>query len=188
MEEFNSHMIGVSVIHPEYDPYYWPPPLGQNSSKPKENVLRQSFLDYKDDEKQLYDFYTREINRYMLHKCKFGSCLDKASFKMVPIIENGKPKLDKNKKPVKEKVYPCRFKYPFVTFGCEKEIDEENKELKRIYARLDKDGNLEVDGSIHNGDELVLLRNHPDLNNHIPEILVIWNATVIRKQSPLMIK
>ena len=88
--------------------------------------------------------------------------------------------MEKNKKPVKEKVYPCRFNYPFETFGCKKEADEDGQ-LTRIYVRLDEEGNLEVDGSIHTGDELLLLRNHQDLNNHIPEILVIWNANCDQK-------
>ena len=58
---------------------------------------------FKNEAKQVYDFYKRENNRYMLHKCKWGSCKDKDTFIMVPVyFEDGKPKLDKNKKPVKE--------------------------------------------------------------------------------------
>ena len=77
MEKFNSYLIGVSAIHPEYDPCHWPAPLGDNIYKPKENVLRQSFIDYKEDSKELLDYYKRQINRYMLHQCRFGYCKDK---------------------------------------------------------------------------------------------------------------
>ncbi len=58
MQEFNSHFIGVSAIHPELNPYHWPPPRGQNISKPETNVLRKSFTDNLENPKELYEHYT----------------------------------------------------------------------------------------------------------------------------------
>ena len=104
-------------------------------------------------------------------------------FKLVPVFENGKPKLDKNKKPVKEKVYPCRFDYPFDTTGCDVDADKETGKLTRVTAKLDESVTLEVEGSTHTGDELLLLRNHQELNNHISEILVIWNTNCDNKKT-----
>ena len=62
---------------------------------------------------------------------------------------------------MKEKVFPCRFGYPFdkqVKEGCN--VEAEDGKLKRITAKLNKEGELEIDGSIHTGDKLLLLRNH----------------------------
>ena len=76
MAKFNSHILGITAIHPEVNPINWPGPYGQNVSKPDKNVLREVFDDFKDDPSKLYNHYTFQVNRFMLHKCRMGYCLD----------------------------------------------------------------------------------------------------------------
>lgn len=41
--------------------------------------------------------------------------------------------------------------------------------------------NPQILGSTHDGQALQDLRNHPSLNNHIPELLVTWEPILTRK-------
>ena len=83
LSEFNSHILGISAIHPEVDPVKWPGPHGQNVYKPPTNVLRDVFVDFMDNPSKMYEHYTSQINRFMLHKCRFGYCLDHKRVKVV---------------------------------------------------------------------------------------------------------
>ena len=86
IERFNSIISGVSAVHPEVDPVKWPAPWGQNVYKPSNDVLRTDFEDHIDNPQKLYEYYTNQINRFMLHKCKFGSCKDITRVKYIKVI------------------------------------------------------------------------------------------------------
>ena len=173
MTQFTSYLMGISAIHPETNPSEWPAPHGQNIYKPAENVLRSDFEKFKDDPVKVYKYYTSLINRCMLHKCKMGYCLDQK-----------RVKVDKSKGPngeeVKKKTFACRFNHPMEMCGFEYNTDENGK-LEDVFPKLDEDGNLKVNGSVYEGGLLTLLRNHPDIVTHIPELLVIWGANTDQK-------
>ena len=120
----------------------------------------------------------------MLHKCKKGSCLTE-TFKTV--------KKDGKKEIVKEQ--HCRFKFPFDLNGFYLDWNEETQELKGYEPDVKEESDplfdsLRYGASYKNLDKktqklidtkLELLRNHPDLNNHIAEVLVLWGANVDQK-------
>ena len=132
-----------------------------------------------DNLEDLYDYYKRLCNRVELHRCKRGGCLTE-TFKTVK---------DKEGKDVKITEHQCRFNFPFNLNGFKKEFNEETKELQGIepYGLEETDtlANPLVYGASykkrnqHGGFEetkLELLRNHPNMNNHIPEILILWGG------------
>ena len=170
---FTSYIMGVTAIHPEINPTEWPAPYGHNIYKPAENVLRSDFQNFKDDPVKVYKYYTSLINRCMLHKCKMGYCLDQ---KRVKVVKSKGP----DGKEVKTKKFACRFNHPMEMCGFEYNSDE-NGRLEDVHPKLDEDGNLEVDGSLYDGGLLTLLRNHPDIVTHIPELLTIWGANTDQK-------
>ena len=180
IEEFNSHIMGVSAIHPEFDPFNWPSPYGHNIYKPAKNVLRELFQNIKDSPSQLYELYTMLINRMMLHKCKMGNCLN---LKKVRIEKVYGPDLKVVKgsdgKELKRRKCICRFNFPMEIKGFDFNSDE-NGRLEHVTPLLNN-GNLEVNGSIYDSEGLKLLRNHPDIVTHIPELLVIWGANTDQK-------
>ena len=67
MAYFNSYTAGVSALHPEKDPVNWPAPHGLNVFKPAVNVTRQDFTEFANDPTKVYEHYTKQINRCMLH-------------------------------------------------------------------------------------------------------------------------
>ena len=180
--QFTSYLMGISAIHPEANPSEWPGPHGQNIYKPAKNVLRSEFEKFKDDPVKVYEYYTSLINRCMLHKCKMGYCLDQ---KRVKVDKSIGP----DGKEVKTKKLACRFNHPMEICGFEYNVDD-NGFLENIRPKLDEDGNLEINGSVYEGGLLTLLRNHPDIVTHIPELLVIWGANtdqrVIIAYQPLL--
>ena len=173
MAQFNSQIIGISAIHPEVDPDKWPAPHGQNIYKPLTNVLRENFVDFKDDPKKLYEHYTMLINRIMLHRCRMGYCLDQKRAKVEKIVGN-------NGKEITKRTLTCRFKHPMKIEGFDFHADTNGK-LQNISPKLDDKGNLEINGSLYQDDTLTMLRNHPDIVTHIPELLVIWGANTDQK-------
>ena len=174
MAYFNSYTIGVSAIHPEKDPVNWPAPHGLNVFKPAVNVTRQDFTEFADDPIRIYEHFTKQLNRFGLHKCKVGYCCDPKNVKWTTTI-------DKNGKEIKEQIIPCRHDFPFPVTGFDVEINKENKKPEKITPKLDEDGNLDIDGSYHDGKTVVLLRNHPDMVKLIPEIMVIWGSNIDNK-------
>ena len=173
MTQFTSYTMGISAIHPEVKPYEWPPPHGQNIYKPAENVLRTNFESIKDDHEKVYKFYTYLLNRCMLHNCKPGYCYDPKK------VKNQKSKGPDGQEVIKKKT-PCRFNHPMEFCGFEYGVDE-NRKLDYVRPKLDKDNNLEINGSMYDEGLIKLLRNHPDLVTHIPELLTIWGANTDQK-------
>ena len=173
MEQFTSYFMGISAIHPETNPYEWPAPHGQNIYKPAENALRSDFENFKDDPEKVYKYYTSLINRCMLHKCRMGYCLDPKK------VNANKPKRSDGEE-VTKKTSACRFNHPMEIYGFEYNADDNGK-LEYVHPKLDEDGNLEINGSVYEDGLLKLLRNHPDIVTHIPELLVIWGANTDQK-------
>ena len=181
IEEFNSHIMGVSAIHPDVDPANWPAPYGQNVYRPVNNVLRVPFEKIKNNPSKIYEHYTSLINRMMLHKCKMGYCLDHKRVKMEKVYGPDHNILKgPDGKEVKRKKYICRFDFPMEILGFDYSSIENGK-LDNVTPVLDNEGNLKVNGSCYDSGKLKLLRNHPDLVTHIPELLVIWGANTDQK-------
>ena len=181
MEKFNSIITGISAVHPEVDPVKWPAPWGQNVYKPSNDVLRTDFENFIEDPQKLYDYYTFQINRFMLHKCKMGFCKDIKRVKYEKVLgPDHKVRIGPDGKEMKERTYPCRFDFPKDILGFNFESNESGK-IEKICSDLDGSGNLKINGSFHDGEKLTLLRNHPDLVTHIPELLIIWGANCDQK-------
>ena len=56
-----------------------------------------------------------------------------------------------------------------------------NDKLQDVWPKLDDNGSLEINGSSYHDGSLTLLRNHPDMVTHIPELLLIWGANTDQK-------
>ena len=93
--------------------------------------------------------------------------------------------MDSKKKDKYEKEYICRFNFPFEFNGFKPTFD--NNMLESIEPDI-KDPDEPLDNPmIHgasyvgNDETLYLLRNHPNINNYIIEILLLWGANVDQK-------
>ena len=95
--------------------------------------------------------------------------------------EKGNVIKDAKGKVLRERTLPFRFHFPMPNTGFKAKYDE-HEILESLDVIKNDDGTLKVDGSEHgiNGN-MELLRNHPDLVTHIPEILTIWNANTDQK-------
>ena len=185
--EFNSHVAGVTAVHPEKDPNFWPGPYGRNVYKPPNNPLRECFTE-KETKEELLEYYTGLINRVMLHKCSVGYCLDPKKVKTDTIVDE-----DGTKRKVK-KMY-CRFQYPFWLNGFKGTNEKDSEFLEKVELtpltdeefaafKLEEFYRELYDPTVHGSSfqgSLNLLRNHPTINNHIAELLVIWAANTDQK-------
>ena len=142
-------------------------------------------MKYLGDPEGLLDYWKRLVNRVQLHKCKKGSCLTE-TFKTI--------KKDGKKEKVKER--HCRFNFPFLLNGFKLAFNDKTQELEGYEPDVKKDNDtlanpLKFGASYkkeHENDPnklinttLELLRNHPDMNNHIVELLLLWGANVDQK-------
>jgi hypothetical protein len=200
MINFNSLLAGIFALHPELNPVDWPPPLGQNPYPPEVNVLREPIIDF-DDPNYLYNYCSRIVNRVQIHKCSFGYCLDSKRFETIKKSTRDQDKIDddinnaennsidQTKEPKKkaDKNYLCRFNFPFRFNGFKPNLDENNM-LESIEPDINDPDNPLNNPMIYGAsydlladDVLLLLRNHPYLNNHIIEILALWGANCDQK-------
>ena len=185
MIEFNSLVLGVNAVHPELNFENWPAPRGKNAQRPLSNVLKEDFRQHLGKPEDLSDYRKRLIDRVMIHKCKKGSCLTE-TFKTVKNNE-GKKEIIKEKH--------CRFNFPFDLNGFKLKFNEETEELEGYDPDIKEESDplsdpLHFGASYRKLDEktqkfidtkLELLRNHPELNNHIAEVLILWGANVDQK-------
>ena len=156
-----TQMMGVSAYHTKRGIAHWPPPEGLARERPRENVLRQRFTDVSTDE-EYWDRYEKLLNRTMLHQCRVGYCLK-------PPNNNMRQQEDERAK--------CRFGFEKAYHGFEPIWDVNGSSLlghERIEGvyneiRLDRATDL---------PDLHLLRNHPRMVSHIPELLSIWQANI----------
>ena len=158
--DFTTKDLGLSTCHPQPDPKLWPGPEGQNVSAPATNCLRENFLDVTDLEAD----YESIVNRVMLHACKPTYCLIKAAFER----------------------YRCRFGYPLTLHGFIRRLLEANG--GQIWDEIVRTDGFDEAAEFLNGT-LELLRNHPRLVSHIPELLPIWRGNIDQKliKSPEML-
>ena len=102
-------------------------------------------------------------------------------------VKNTDDKDNKNDPINQKNVYTCRFNFPFDFNGFKPHIDENNM-LDSIESDI-KDPDEPLNNAIVHGasydlleeDLLVLLRNHPNVNNHIIELLTLWGANCDQK-------
>ena len=151
--DFVTKDLGLSAVHPQADPKQWPGPEGQDVSAPPTNCLRDNYLHLED-----YDMdYIRLINRCMLHACKITYCLIRLELL---------------------NTFVCRFGFPLLLRGFDKMLAEvdEHQILDQVLRNEEFAKAAEfVLGSLE------LLRNHPRLVAHIPELLPIWRGNMDMK-------
>ena len=140
--------LGLSACHPQSDPKLWPGPEGQNVNRPPTNCLRTPFLKVTDLDLD----YELLVNRVQLHGCRLSYCLRKI--------------LD---------FYRCRFGYPLTIKGFRNILlTIEGKSILDEILRLD---DFQC-GAVFEYGTLEIMRNHPRLVMHIPELLSIWRGNI----------
>jgi ATP-dependent DNA helicase PIF1 len=141
--------LGLSACHPQMDPKLWPPPEGQNGTKPASNCLRTSFLDIDD-----VDFdYEMLINRVQRHTCRILYCLKK-------FLES----------------HRCRFGYPLTLIGFIANFLE-GAQRTDLWNEIVRTEDFPLGAGFENG-KLQIVRNHPRLVMHVPELLNIWRGNI----------
>ena len=150
--DFTTKVLGLSTCHPQSDPKLWPGPEGQNVSAPSTNSLRENFLEITDFEAD----YERMVNRVMLHACRITYCLVQTAF-------------GKNR---------CRFGYPLTLNGFIAKLMESDGHP--IWNEMVRTIGFEEGAEFLYGT-LEILRNHPRMVSHIPELLPIWRGNIDQK-------
>ena len=119
---------------------------------PAENVLRYSFPGLSDSEKD----YEYLVNRVQRHKCTSTYCLRKTN----------------------QGDYQCRFGFPQFLCGYVREpvTAERNSDL-----RLRRDLTSCPEGGVVTEEELIFLRNHPNIVTHVPELESLWRGNIDMK-------
>ncbi|MCH2545601.1 MAG: AAA family ATPase [Alphaproteobacteria bacterium] len=178
MIRFNALHAGVYAVHPELDPKKWPAPLGQMPYKPPTEILRKNYYDYINDALSMYHHYIRMVNRVMIHKCVIGYCQSKNKAHMIK-------QKDKDGVEVKVRKLDCRFNFPFEMHGFDPvELPDKNV-LDKVQVKIPKTEDELINPFIHGASydegKLTLLRNHPNLVSHIPEMLMVWGGNTDQK-------
>ena len=157
-----TQMMGVTAWHPQRNVAHWPPPEGLARERPRENVLRQRFTDVSTDE-EYWERYEKLLNRTMLHTCRVGYCLK-------PPNNNMRRQEDQRAK--------CRFGFEKAYHGFQPIWDVNGSSLlghKWMEGYDHAEIGLTSDGKM---TDLYLMRNHPRMVSHIPELLSIWQANI----------
>ena len=157
-----TQMMGVTAWRPQRTVAHWPPPEGLARERPRENVLRQRFTDITSDE-EYWERYEKLLNRTMLHTCRVGYCLK-------PQNNNMRQQADQRAK--------CRFGFEKAYHGFQPIWDVNGSSLlghKWIEGYDHAEIGLTSDGKM---TDLYLMRNHPRMVSHIPELLSIWQANI----------
>ena len=147
--EFTTKALGLSAVHPEADPKRWPGPEGQDVSAPPTNVLRENFLQVTDMDED----YILLVNRVMLHACRRVYCL---------IITEARDTI-------------CRFGFPLTLRGFIARLAEVDN--KQILDAVTRDPEF-LDAASFILGNLEILRSHPRLVQHIPELLPLWRGNM----------
>ena len=150
--DFTTKDLGLSTCHPQSDPKRWPGPYGQDVSAPPTNVVRESYLEVVD----LEEDYEKLVNRVMLHACRITYCLIKKAFQE----------------------HKCRFGFPLTLKGFIERLLEVNGHP--IWDEIERTDGYEEGAEFISGT-IELLRNHPRLVSHIPELLSFWRGNMDQK-------
>jgi hypothetical protein len=197
--KFGTEHLGLSGIHPDLDPYNWPPPYGQNTTSPFENCLRKRLDDIVGDDKRLIEDYESLITRIQIHACWVNYCLKPTGKTKEKKDKKGsgdkdkKGSGDKAKKGEKnnQESHVCRFNFPKPYVGYQVQCEETEgdtsdliKEIIRSRDQLGKPVHPEgafIAGGGEDNFDITFLRNHPRLNEHIKELATIWRANTDAK-------
>ena len=154
--EFTTQDLGLSACHPQPDPKRWPGPYGQDVSAPATNCLRDNFLDITDFETD----YEHLINRAMLHACRITYCIIESAFRRENLPDR------------------CRFGYPLTLYGFIQRLLEVDGHA--IWDEIERDPEFQEGADFVYGT-LEILRNHPRLVCHVPELLSLWRGNIDMK-------
>ena len=151
--DFTCNHVGITEIHPQPDPKLWPGPYGQAINAPIINCLTQDFCDTQLTEQLSNEDYERLVNRVQLHTCKRAYC-QKLHAELKQLL--------------------CRFKFPKDTEGfmLKKSQTVPDESFYDHILLLD----YVKDGATFLNSTLCMLRNHPRLTHHVPEILKVWRG------------
>ena len=154
--EFTTQDLGLSACHPQPDPKLWPGPEGQDVTAPATNCLRDNFLDVTDFETD----YEHLINRAMLHACRITYCIIESAFRRENLPDK------------------CRFGYPLTLYGFIQRLLEVDGHA--IWDEIERYPEFQ-DGADFVYGTLEILRNHPRLVCHVPELLSLWRGNIDMK-------
>ena len=165
LKEFTVQQVGTMAVHADSNWANWKPPYGPASAPPENNCLRLPFKEVKDVTQDYIDL----MNRVMTHKCT-SSCLRQSKHNTGQFI--------------------CRFGFPKELAGYRQmkpdnmtleQFEEELKQPNQFARYLARDVESAAEGAEIDPFEtaaIVLLRNHPMLVEHIPEMLSLWRANI----------
>ena len=188
--DFGVKHFGISTMHPVLDPLQWKPPYGMNIAEPTINPLRLSAKELlKDDESILWNF-TNHINKVQIHKHRHNNCLKEVSKKE---LAKGKEKekkdgsLEPGQLLIDGKVYKCRYGYEKPVLGYKETfVDGQKGQILKEVSRKHINDNPNAPVVVADGAEIIVakktptaiefLRNHKMINEHVPEIALLWRA------------
>ena len=195
LEEFTARDMGISCMHPSLQPSTWPEPYGNVASKPLINPTRLSLEKIMENDQELRENYTRLVNMCQLHRCLHRYCLneigkaklEKKGLKTPEALAKQQLRVDKNEKG-EDAFYQCRFGYPMELYGYDATYMSTTDPGCQTITAVNKKPNMMLRGAhverskenkkIH---EVYFPRNHPTVNFHVKEILLIWRANTDTK-------
>ena len=165
---FAKYLLGLSALHPEMNSDHWPPKYGYNTNPPSSNALRCSLKSVPKDEQSLTEDNAQLVTRVELHNCRRGYCKDDRPHPVMP--------------PPHTILGPCRFGYDKDLHGFKTvpKLDKDGQEIpgQMDYVLTDDVREKYPDGARIISSTLDLMRNHPQLVEHIPEFLSLWRGNI----------
>ena len=172
--------MGISCLHPDFDPATWPPPTGQIPFRTTVNPLRLDIEETLSTEESILQNYSRLANMVQIHHCRHNYCLREVKKKKG--IEKDPNIIERD-----GKFYECRFKFPQETHGFELKTEkgqnggdfivEANFDGSHYPGALIPDQNYDPAVSkVTVNRDLQMARNHPFVSSHIKEIALGFGA------------
>ena len=154
------------------------------------NVLRQTVHERLATNEAIQLSYERIVNKVLLHAHSLSYCLKE-------VAEPTKLEKNPNQKEnillpgqvmVSGKLYQCRFGFDKPLIGYEKNMGVSStkqetifKSVDRQYHDLHKKEPVIPNGAQVQGQNLVMLRNFPAVNEHVAELALLWLANLDTK-------
>ena len=183
---FSTLHMGMSCLHPNTDPYQWPPPYGQIPFQPLTNPLRIDLEEVLITDKDILENYERFINLCQSHKCKHHYCLQNLG-KHKKGLNASEKDVDPKAQILDGQVFICRFGFPMDICGFD--IETEQGKNTSFYKKISKSETYCLGAEIISDDsktiteslgtkrrKLQMARNHPLLNSHIKSVGFGWGA------------
>ena len=156
---FVTDHLGLTELHPQPDPNLWPGPEGSAVTAPTTNCLVEEFLKIIGNEEYMKEDYERLLNRVQRHKCQKTYCL-----RFQALLE----------------AYLCRFKFPKDAAGCQLLTVRTGPDTERL-DQVVLETVLSDNGAFFETGILRMVRSHPRLVGHVPQLLSVWRGNCDQK-------